>query len=261
METSFIFRRAIQALLPATLLLAACSKSDTPAPAPADTGSILFVNAAASTFVSIKAFINNDEKATLAYGANNGGTTPSYQAVPTGTPTVKIDNAASSTSFFSQGITVTKDQKYSYFVYSISSDVNLAPAGLLVPDDLAAPSTGKAKIRLVHLAFGFPNPAATISLSQSQPVGFLPITSAVSFLGATSFVEINAGPANLLVTNGTSPTGTTVATVGDGTTGTGATGTGTKNFEAGKIYTIIMRGVAGNPDPIRLPKAFIIQNN
>jgi hypothetical protein len=84
----------------------------------------------------------------------------------------------------------------------------------------------------------------------------------VNFLGASNFVEINAGPANLLITTGTSPTGSTVGAVGDGTgTGTGATGTGTKNYEAGKIYTIVVRGTAGLPDPARQPKAFIIQNN
>ena len=263
MESFFIFRRALHALLPATLLLAACSKSDTPAPAPAATSSILFVNAAASTFVGIKAFVNNEEKSTLTYGVNNGGATAAYQSVPAGTPTVKIDNAAAAgTTFFSQNVAVAKDQRYSFFVYSASTDASVAPAGLLVTDDLTAPATGKAKIRLVHVAFGFPNPAAAISLSQSQPIGFLPITTAVNFKEASNFVEINAGPANLLVTTGSSPSGQTVATVGDGTgTGTGSTSTGTKNYESGKIYTIVVRGTAGNPDPARQPKAFIIQNN
>ena len=259
MTTFPTFRRAILALLPATLLLASCSKDDEPVAPVVDQGSVLFVNAAASNPVSIKAFVNNEEKATLAYGSATSG----YQAVPTGTPTIKIDNAASAgTSFFSQTVTVAKDQRYSYFVYSTSTDATVVPAGFLVADDLTAPAAGKAKIRLVNVAFGYPNPAGAISLSQSQPIGFLPITSAVNFLGASNFVEINSGSANLLITTGTSPTGSTVGAVGDGTgTGTGATGTGTKNYEAGKIYTIVVRGTAGLPDPARQPKAFIIQNN
>lgn len=263
MKTFSFLHRALQLLLPATLLLASCGKDDKPAPAPVpDQGSILFINAAASTPVSIKAFVNNEEKATLAYGANTGGGTPSYQSVPTGTPSIKITNAAAASDFFTLPTVVAKDQKYSYFVYSNSSDGNVAPVGLSVLDDLAAPSSGKAKIRLVHVALNFPNPAGALNLSQTQPVGFLPLTSAVNFLGNSAFVEINAGPANLLLTTGSSPTGQTVGTVGDGTgTGTGAMNTGTKNYEAGKIYTIVVRGVAGNPDPARQPKAFIMQHN
>ena len=264
MNTSAYFRRAALAVLPATLLLAACSKTDTPAPAPAvDQGSVLFVNAAASTPVGIKIFANGEEKTTLTYGSNNGGATASYQTVPAGTPTIKVDNAAAAgTNFFSQGVTIAKDQKYSYFIYSTSTDANTAPSGKVFSDDLAAPTTGKAKIRLINIAYGYPTPNAAISLSQSQPVGFFPLTSAVNAFEASSFVEINPGPANLLITTGASPTGATVGTVGDGTgTGTGAMGTGTKNYEAGKIYTIVVRGTAGNPDPARQPKVFIIQNN
>ena len=264
MNSFTYFRRAALAVLPATLLLAACSKSDMPAPAPvADTGSVLFVNAAASTPVGIKVFANNEEKTTLTYGLNNGGALATYLTIPTGTPTIKVDNAAAAgTNFFSQGVTIAKDQKYSYFVYSTSTDANTAPAGKLFADDLAAPTTGKAKIRLVNVAFGYPNPASAISLSQSQPVGFLPLTAAVNAFEASNFIEINPGPVNLLLTTGASPMGTTVGTVGDGTgTGTGAMGTGTKNYEAGKIYTIVVRGTAGNPDPARQPKVFIIQNN
>ncbi len=256
--------RAALAVLPATLLLAACSKTDTPAPTPvADAGSVLFVNAAASTPVGIKIFAGNDEKTTLIYGSNNGGASAVYQTVPVGNPTIKVDNAAAAgTSFFSQGVTVAKDQKYSYFVYSTSTDANTAPSGKLFADDLAAPTTGKAKIRLVNVAYGYPSPVAAISLSQIQPVGFLPLTSAVGVFEASNFIEINPGPVNLLITTGVSPTGNTVGAVGDGTgAGTGAMGTGTKNYEAGKIYTIVVRGTAGTPDPTRQPKAFIIQNN
>lgn len=264
MKNSFPFRFLSLATVASLFALVSCSKTDTPAPTPVpDTGSVLFVNAAASTPVGIKIFANNDEKTTLTYGLNNGGATAVYQTVPAGTSTIKVDNAAAAgTNFFSQGVTVVKDQKYSYFVYSTSTDANTAPTGKLFSDDLTAPTTGKAKIRLVNIAYGFPNPAAAISLSQSQPIGFLPITSAVNASEASNFVEINPGPANLLITTGTSPTGTTVGTVGDGTgAGTGAMGTGTKNYEAGKIYTIVVRGTAGNPDPARQPKAFIIQNN
>ncbi|RYU84412.1 DUF4397 domain-containing protein [Hymenobacter persicinus] len=251
-----LHRALLLAALPAVLAFAGCGKDD-PDPVPVvEQGSILFVNAAANTFVGIKAFVDNEEKTTLTYGVNGGGSTPAYQPVNAGSRTIKIDNAASAgTTFFTQTTTVEKDKKYSLFVYSPNSTPT--PAGLLTTDDLTAPASGKAKIRLVHVALGFPVTPGAISLSQSQPVGFLPLTSAVTVPGASGFVEINSGPANLLVTTGTSPTGITVATVGDGT----GSGTGTKNYESGKIYTIVVRGSVGNQDPARDAKAFIIQNN
>jgi hypothetical protein len=46
--------------------------------------------------------------------------------------------------------------------------------------------------------------------------------------------------------------------VGDGT----GSGTGTKAFESGKIYTIVVRGIAGTAVPAaQQVKAVIIQNN
>ncbi|GAA4014827.1 hypothetical protein GCM10022408_30090 [Hymenobacter fastidiosus] len=244
------------AALPAVFAFAGCSKDEDPVITPApDQGAVLFVNAAANTFVGIKAFVDAEEKTQLTYGQNGGGATPLYQTVNAGSRTIKIDNAAAGTAFFSQSATVEKDKRHSFFIYS--PNATATPAGLFTTDNLTAPMAGKAKIRLVHVALGFPVTTGAISLSQTQPVGFLPLTAAVAFPGSSDFVEINAGPANLLVTTGTSPAGLTVATVGDGT----GTGTGNKNFEAGKIYTIVVRGAVGNQDPSRDAKAFIIQNN
>jgi hypothetical protein len=48
-----------------------------------------------------------------------------------------------------------------------------------------------------------------------------------------------------------------VATVGDGT----GTGTGTKNYEAGRIYTVVVRGIANSLDPNLQTKATLIQHN
>ncbi|UOQ72533.1 hypothetical protein [Hymenobacter cellulosilyticus] len=45
--------------------------------------------------------------------------------------------------------------------------------------------------------------------------------------------------------------------VGDGS----GSGTGTKTYEAGKIYSVIVRGDVNNLDPERKPKAFLLQHN
>jgi|GEM_PF-925558 len=250
-----LHRTLLLAALPAVLAFSGCG-SDDPDPTPVpDQGAILFVNAAANTFVGIKASVDGEEKTQLTYGVNGGGATPAYQAVATGGRAVKIDNVASGATFFTQTVNVDKDKRYSFFIYS--PNATATPAALVTTDDLAAPAAGKAKIRLVHVASGAPFTTGDISLSQTQPVGFLPLTSAVAFGNASSFVEINAGVASLLLTTGSGTTGSTVASVGDGS----GSGTGTKNFESGKIYTIVARGTAGNQFPEREPKVFIIQNN
>ena len=93
MKVTGIFRRTALALLPATLLIAACSKTDTPAPAPVDQGRINFYHAAANANVALKFQADEVDKATITYGQNSG-----YQGVNTGSRTLKTTVAASSST-------------------------------------------------------------------------------------------------------------------------------------------------------------------
>ena len=260
MKLPFFFRRAAQVVLPATLLLAACSKKDTPAPTPVpDTGRINAYHEAASANVSLKFLVDDAEKATFTYGQ-----TSSYQSVNTGNRLLKINVASSGTAATSQTVMVEKDKSYSYFAYANAAS---SVGGLFVTDDLAAPtSSANAKIRLVHLAQGAASP---LKLSSTSVAGLVDVTGInVAFAGSTptagstatigysSFVEIPAGTYNIAITSG-SPS-VAVASVGDGT----GTGTGTKNYEAGKIYTVIYRGTNNALlDASLQPKAVLVQNN
>jgi hypothetical protein len=257
MQTSFILRRAIQAILPATLLLSACSKDDTAAPAAVDTGQVAIINGAANVNVAAKVLIDDVEKASLTYGQ-----LASYQTVNVGAHTFKVNGGT--TTLSSQAVTIEKGKNYSYFVYNTGT--TNAAAGLLLTDDLTAPATtpapGKAKIRLVHIGQGLgtvngQGNAVAINLSEAQTVGYADRIANVAFGTASSFLEINAGTFNLAITTGTAPASVFRFSVGDGT----GTGTGTKVYEAGKIYTIVVRGAESNLDNNLKPRAYIIPNN
>lgn len=258
MKASFVFRRAIQALLPATLLLAACSKSDTPAPAPAvSTAKIAIFNGAANVNVATKVLVDEVEKASLNYGQFS-----SYQTINAGTPTFKI--VGGTTVLATQSLTIEKDKSYSFFAYNTGT--SNATTGLLVADELTAPATtpapGKAKIRLVHIGQGIgtvggQGTALPINLSEAQTVGYADRIANVAFGTSSAFLEISAGTFNLAITTGTAPTNMFQFNVGDGM----GAGTGTKAYEAGKIYTIIVRGAESNLDNTLKPRAYIVPNN
>jgi hypothetical protein len=251
MTTALILRRAFQAVLPATLLLAACGKDDKPAPAAPDQGRVLLSHAAAAANTQVTAFVNDQQVGQLNYGQSSA-----YLSVNTGTPTLRINNGTQSVA--TQGLTVAKDQNYSVFAFS--PNTTIGSVGLLqVTDDLTAPPAGQAKVRLVHLAVGAPSP---VRLTVPSPIpGTLgpDISGDVAFGAASGFFNITAGsgPINLIITSTGTPR-TQVLAVGDGS----GSGTGTKTYEAGKIYTIVVRGIAGSAVPaVQQPQAVIVANN
>lgn len=244
MKTSSVFRRAIQALLPATLLLAACGKSDTPAPTPAaDQGKIAFVNASSHvSSLTLKFLVDNSEKASLAYGASSG-----YQTVAVGNRSVQVTSG--SQTALTQTAVIEKDKNYTFV--STPAATTATVGGMLYTDDLTAPSSGKAKIRLINLGQNLTTP---IRLSQVTAVaGAGIIVNDVAANAASTFIEFIPGNNyNLFVSdNANNP----LVSLGDGS----GSGTGTKNFEAGKIYTVVVSGTQGSlTDKL---KAYLSQNN
>ncbi|MDO7850022.1 DUF4397 domain-containing protein [Hymenobacter convexus] len=246
MQTSFI-SRALRALVPATLLLAACGKSDTPAPTPApDQGRVYLYHGAATANVPLKFLVDDAEKANLTYGQS-----ANYQAVNTGAHTLKINVASSAATQATQAVTVEKDKNYSYFAYANGAN---SVGGLLTTDDLTAPSSGKAKIRFIHIGQG----AATAAKLSTVVAGIADIAGTdAQFANTSGFVEIIPGQYNIAVTSGTPSV--VIANVGDGSGSGGGTN---KTYEAGKIYTVLLRGQVNALIPADLqPKAVLIQNN
>lgn len=244
-----LFRPAVLlAALPAVLAFSACSNDDddnsTPTP---DQGKVLISHAAASANIPVKALVNDTEVAQLTYSQTTNG----YLNVNAGSPTLKINNSANQTAA-TQQVTIAKDQNYSVFAYApTATTVGLAA----FTDDLTAPASGQAKVRIVHLALNAPTP---VKLSQLTVAGATDVPNASAVFGAASaFVSIPATSYNLLVTTGSAST--PVVVVGDGTGNSSPTAS--KNYEAGKIYTVVVRGIAGNLDPALQPKAVVIQHN
>lgn len=251
MKTSFVFRRAIQALLPATLLLAACSKSDTPAPAPVvvDNGKIVFVNAASHIpGATLKFNIENSEKASLTYGSNS-----SYQTVQTGSRVVVV-NSGTQTVLTQPAATIDKDKNYTFVATSATSSAVVG--GQFFTDDLTSPTDpAKARIRIINVAQVVVNP---IRLSQITTTAGGPVV--VNIVGntasnsASAFTDFTPGDYALSILDNNN---VAKAQLGSGT----GAGTGTKLFQAGKLYTVIVSGTADSADPAQTLKAFLIQNN
>jgi hypothetical protein len=245
METSLIFRRALQAILPATLLLTACGKDDDPVVTPpTPQGRVAFFHAAGSADVSLQFLVDDVQKAALTYGQS-----ASYQSVNSGAHTMRVVSAANTVA--TQQATVDADKSYSYFVYSPTATTI---SGLFTTDDLAAPSSGKAKIRFVNLGQGSASP---LKLSTTvATVTDIPGTE-TAFGASSNFVEILPGSYNIAVTSGS---GSTVITnVGDGS---GAGTAANKAYDAGKIYTVVYRGISGSLVAARLqPQVILLTNN
>jgi hypothetical protein len=115
----------------------------------------------------------------------------------------------------------------SYSLFATGTTVDNTTVGVLTEDNLDAPASGKAKIRLVHVS------------PDAPPVNFLvhdsTVYSAVGYKGATTFAELPAGTYTVKLNNSNS--GETVITKADVT------------LVAGKIYTVVAEGLA-SPRPL-----------
>ncbi len=243
--------RAALAVLPATLLLAACSKTDTPAPTlVADAGRVMFSHAAAAANTPLTAFINDQQVSQLNFGQSSA-----YVAVVAGTPALRINNGTQ-VAVPTQALIVAKDQSYSVFEYSPTTAIG-SLAVLAITDSPLTLSTGEAQVRVVYLTAGGVSPVRLTAASPTPNAPGTDLTPDVAFGTASSFVKLNAGVLNLTITSSGSPRPQVVA-VGDGT----GTGTGVYKYLEGKTYTIVVRGIAGSGVPAaQQPQAVIVQNN
>ena len=236
------------AALPAVLAMSACSKDDnTPA---AQQGRVLFSHDAAAANVRVKALIKGAEVGQLNYGENSA-----YVTTNADTATVRIDVASDNSRAAKTSFRIEGDKSYSVFAYSPSASIGSA-ALLSTEDDLTAPASGQAKVRLVHLAVNAPTPVR-LNVPSAVPGGTgTDVTDDVAFGKASNFVAINAGSPTLVI-NSTGTPRQQVLAVGDGKGGNTP-----KNFEAGKIYTIVVSGIGGAGVPVaQQPRVSIIQNN
>ncbi|GAA3949084.1 DUF4397 domain-containing protein [Hymenobacter algoricola] len=251
---TFLNRALLLATVPAALAFTGCGNDDddpvvTPVP---DQGKIMLVHAAPTSSAAVKIVANdNKELGQATYGTNS-----SYVNVVAGAQSLKVNDATSGATSVTQTLAVEKNKNYSFFAYSPNANLGSA-AGLAVVDDLTAPAAGKAKIRIVHLGVSAPSP---LNLSLPAPtIGTTEIITNVGFGTASSFTELTPNTYNLAVSTGAGATGMVEVSVGDGT---GTNPTGAKAYAAGKIYTILVRGIKSTSVATNLRlQAVVIENN
>lgn len=237
--------RALAAVLPVVLALTSCGGDD-PAPAPApDQGRVAFVNAASHIApTTLRFLVDNTEKASLAYGVASG-----YQSIQAGNRSVQV--AAGSQTALTIPVAVEKDKNYTFVATPGASTAVVG--GVLIPDDLTAPTAGKAKIRVINLSQSVATP---IRLAQVTAVtGGGVIVNDVAASTTSAYTEFNPGNNySLFISDNAN---NALVQVGDGS----GSGNGTKNYEAGKIYTVLVTGTAGSLNENQKLKTFVFQNN
>lgn len=240
MKPSTFLRSAFGALLPATLLLAACGKKDTPAPTPDQAGVRFVHDIASASAVPVKTYVGTQETATLNYGQSSG-----YVRVPIGPQDLKINASQTNTALSTINRTLVKDVSYSVFAYR-SGTVAAPVAPLVTEDVLTAPGANKAKLRLVNLGIGT---AAAVGLSRVAGTTFVAITPAdVAYGAASAFAETDAGSVQLFLTSNGLPTTPLIMS-------------NPRTLTAGKIYTVVIRGTDTPLTPDQSLVVDFIENN
>jgi hypothetical protein len=148
---------------------------------------------------------------------------------------VNVSGANPAVTAINTNVTFAKDKNYS--VFAGNAVANIEP--LLFEDNLAAPATGKAHVRFIHLS---PDaPAVDVALT-----GGAAVFPNISFKNGTSFAPLDAGTYNLEVrVAGTQ----TVALPLPGVV-----------LEAGKIYTVFAKGFLAGTGAQALGAQIIVNN-
>ena len=240
------FRNVILAAFALSLLVSvtACGRDDVASP---NSGRMRFFNAIFdSPTAGMDVFIDGTPvnlrnwltttpltDSTFRLGAGfPGNTDSSYLFLTEGSHSIKINSpVGSGTTIFSQDVNIEANKTYvSYFIDSV------AKASLIIRQDvLPAPKTGRAFIRVAHLAPTAPTVDAMVRFVKTSNtnvvtyVDSLSIASGATYKAFSEYVEVKA-PDSLIVEF--RPAGTTRA----------ATTLSKISLVAGRCYTVIARG-------------------
>lgn len=158
-----------------------------------------------------------------------------YLTLPSGTRNIKVNVSGTSTTVIEGNINFVKDKAYS--IFAVNSAANIEP--LVLEDNLAAPASGKAHVRFIHLS---PDaPAVDITLADGTVV-----FGNISFKEFTAFTPLDAGTYNLQVR--LAGTSTVVLDLGNIT------------LTSGEIYTAYARGFVAGVGEQQLGAAIIVNN-
>ena len=207
----------------------ACKKSNN---TPSNSASVMFVNGCAGN-AGVNVSANNtsvSSASNLLYLKNT-----SYQSVTAGSSVnIAFISPSLGTTIISRTPTLTANQNYSVFLGGLDN----ASTFLCVSDDLTAPTSGNAKIRLVNLS--------SDNLSVRAQAGNTVFASGISSLSASAFSNIPVTGSSTTISAGDS---TNFYTIKDAMA---------QPLIAGKIYTVIYTGTAAGTGSLAVS---VINNN
>lgn len=215
-------------LLALSVTLAACSKDDGDFTPPDISGvSVIHASPTAEKLDFYVGNINPTAKGNTGDFAYTNKI--DYLNLYSGTRKLLITKKGSTTSLLAEDFSLEPQKGYSLFIYDKLETVKF----LMIKDDLTAPAAGKAKVRFVHLS---PDaPALNLAIAGKDTDLF----TDKSFKAYTDFVSID--PAEKVTFN--------VKNKADGTL---ATSVADVKIEAGKIYTIWVKGLKAATDDTKL---------
>ena len=202
------------------VVTASCSKKSS---APTNSANVMFVNACIPSFGSFN--IDAKSNGATVSGATNIGFLKNsgyvYVTANTNDSLTFVVNGLS--TYLVGGIsTITVNANYSVFATGTNSSP--VPAIVITQDDLTAPSAGNAKVRFVNLG---PD-----NLNERCYIGSSLLDSNVTYKTVTPFTEITAGSYNVLMQDPANPTKLPLTALNG------------QAFAAGKIYTVMLSGLA-----------------
>ncbi len=215
-------------------LFTACKKDDdetTPTPS-AGSGKLMAVHASPDA-PGVDLLLDNTKINTAPVVFTNA---TGYIAVTAGTRNVKVNVAGTSTTALNANVAIANGKNYSLFAIDSVSKLS----ALVIEDNLAAPASGKAHVRFIHLS---PNaPAVDVALANGGAVVF----GNKSFKDFTAFTPLDAGTYDL-----------EVRVAGTQTVALPLPGI---SLTAGKIYTVYAKGFLGGTGAQALGAEIIVNN-
>jgi hypothetical protein len=205
------------ALLILTVGSVACKKDAKP-----ETAALQFQHASpdlANVNVSVDG--NKVNTAALSYNLNTG-----YLSVNAGSRAVKITNATTGAVLLTTNVSLVKDRNYSYVIANRATSLE----GLLVDDYQAAKVAGNAHVRVLNMS---PDaPAYNVAIAGATTNSF----TAAAFKMPSAFTTMVATDA-----------GTVVSFQIKHPTSNAVVNTLSATLVAGKVYTILIRGLVTPP--------------
>jgi hypothetical protein len=219
---------ALALVLPMALL--ACDDDDdnpvTPAPTPQASVNVVH---ASPDGPGVDLLVDDKKVGTNLEFPNSTG----YLKVAAGTRNVKVNVTGTATTAIEADLPLSANTDYSVFAVNVVASIE----ALVLTDDLTAPASGMAHVRFLHLS---PNaPAVDITLTDGTVV-----FGNYAFKDASDFTPLMAGAYDLEVREA----GTTNVVLS----------LGSITLQAGKIYTVFARGLAGGSGDEALGAGIIV---